>query len=160
MFYLHFMAMPMFAFLFNDIKQQVAVVNSSEKLVLDFNNPIQSIFLLPIGKPSATSGQDVNRGLLPTISVPSFYVPLILNIFTQLVCISGVHRLTSRVSSLTVTLVLVVRKAVSLGISVLILGRGTGNVWLWGGALLVLIGTITYTTSTASSPKKLESKKE
>jgi len=41
-----------------------------------------------------------------------------LNTITGLVCVAGVHRLTTRVNALTVTLVLVVRKAVSLVISV------------------------------------------
>ncbi|KAF5331720.1 hypothetical protein D9611_007534 [Ephemerocybe angulata] len=43
--------------------------------------------------------------------------PLLMNTLTQLLCVSGVHRLTTRVSNLTVTLILVVRKAVSLVIS-------------------------------------------
>jgi UDP-xylose/UDP-N-acetylglucosamine transporter B4 len=56
-----------------------------------------------------------------------------------------VHRLTGKVSSLTVTLTLVVRKAVSLVISVLLYGGdGKGNVKMWAGAVLVLAGTIGY----------------
>ncbi|TFK28681.1 UAA transporter [Coprinopsis marcescibilis] len=51
------------------------------------------------------------------LSIPKAYLPLLLNTITQLFCVAGVHRLTTRVSSLTVTLILVVRKAVSLVIS-------------------------------------------
>jgi UDP-xylose/UDP-N-acetylglucosamine transporter B4 len=52
-----------------------------------------------------------------SVSIPHIYLPLVLNSITQLVCIAGVHRLTTRVSALTVTLVLVIRKAISLIIS-------------------------------------------
>lgn len=51
------------------------------------------------------------------LSLPKAYLPLLLNTLTQLLCVSGVHRLTTRVTNLTVTLILVVRKAVSLVIS-------------------------------------------
>ncbi|RXW23612.1 hypothetical protein EST38_g2252 [Candolleomyces aberdarensis] len=52
-----------------------------------------------------------------TLSLPKPYFPLLSNTLTQLLCVAGVHRLTTRVSNLTVTLILVVRKAVSLVIS-------------------------------------------
>ena len=57
--------------------------------------------------------------LLISVSIPHIYLPLVLNTITQLVCIAGVHRLTTRVSALTVTLVLVIRKAISLVISII-----------------------------------------
>jgi solute carrier family 35 (UDP-xylose/UDP-N-acetylglucosamine transporter), member B4 len=72
----------------------------------------------------------------------------------EVVCVSGVNRLTSKVSSLTVTLVLVVRKAVSLGISVLLIQGRSGNIWLWGGAALVLLGTIAYSYDGAIQKKR------
>ena len=53
-----------------------------------------------------------------SVSIPHIYLPLVLNTITQLVCIAGVHRLTTHVSALTVTLVLVIRKAISLIISI------------------------------------------
>ena len=57
--------------------------------------------------------------LLVSMSIPHIYLPLVLNTITQLVCVAGVNRLTTRVSALTVTLVLVIRKAISLIISVI-----------------------------------------
>ena len=54
-------------------------------------------------------------------------------------------RLTAKVSSLSVSLVLVVRKAASLVISVILLNRQTGNMGLWLGAAAVMIGTLGYT---------------
>ena len=50
------------------------------------------------------------------MSIPHIYLPFILYTLTQLVCVAGVHRLTS---ALTVTLVLVIRKAISLIISII-----------------------------------------
>ena len=88
-----------------------------------------------------------------TMSIPTAYFPLLLNTLTQLLCASGVHRLTGKVSSLTVTLTLVVRKAVSLVISVLLYGdNGAHNVKMWAGAVLVLAGTVGYSMG-GQSPK-------
>ena len=55
--------------------------------------------------------------------------------------------MTSKVSSLSVTLVLVVRKAVSLVISVMLVQGGKGNLALWIGAGCVLAGTVGYSMS-------------
>lgn len=94
-------------------------------------------------------------GLLVPIVFPS----LILNVLTQLLCINGVNRLTSICSSLTVTLVLVVRKAISLAISVLILAPARGEEmhgkWLLGaGATSVLLGTVGYAIGSSAPPPK------
>ncbi|KAK0541822.1 golgi uridine diphosphate-N- acetylglucosamine transporter, partial [Tilletia horrida] len=88
--------------------------------------------------------------------MPSFWPMLLLNVLTQLLCINGVNRLTSQVISLTVTLVLVIRKALSLAISVVGVGGRTGNPGLWAAAGAVLLGTVGYTlgSSAASKPKK------
>ncbi|KAJ7485248.1 UAA transporter family-domain-containing protein [Mycena galericulata] len=78
------------------------------------------------------------------LHIPQAYLPLLLNTVTQLLCVAGVHRLTTRVSALTVTLVLVVRKAVSLIISV----------WLGRGAEVDLRGTIGYSMATGRAKEK------
>lgn len=70
-----------------------------------------------------------------------FYMLLALNVLTQFVCVSAVNQLSGRVTSLTVTLVLAVRKAVSLLISL-----KHGESWMmWIGAALVFGGTVVYT---------------
>lgn len=91
------------------------------------------------------------------IGVPSAWIAFAMNIFTQGLCINGVNRLTSvsirrsrtqypvltiftypqRVSSVSVNLILTVRKAVSLGISVWFYGAGF-NKGLTTGAAMVL----------------------
>jgi len=55
---------------------------------------------------------------------------------------------------------LVIRKAASLGISVLLVQGRTGNVWLWGGALLVLLGTVMYSMDGARQQKRVQPKEQ
>lgn len=119
--------------------------------------------LVKTGHMNVSGGQGLGHTMFQElltrrVSIPSFYFPLMLNVVTQLVCVSGVHRLTSRVNSLTVTLVLVVRKAASLAISVTLLKQSKGGeALLWIGAGLVLAGTIGYTTG--ASPMTDKTKK-
>jgi UDP-xylose/UDP-N-acetylglucosamine transporter B4 len=83
------------------------------------------------------------------LAVPGALLALAVNVITQGLCIRGVNRLTSvswqarngsshqRVSSTTVNLILTVRKAVSLALSVWYYGSG----WSWGlivGGAMVL----------------------
>ncbi|TDL23583.1 UAA transporter [Rickenella mellea] len=76
--------------------------------------------------------------------VPISYLILGLNLVTQLVCVSGVNQLTSKVSSVSTNLVLTARKAISLCLSVLIFGSGW-NSGLGVGASMVFIGSLLYT---------------
>ncbi|KAG8723699.1 golgi uridine diphosphate-N- acetylglucosamine transporter [Ceratobasidium sp. 395] len=161
MFFLHFLALPMFAFpgIGGDLVQQIKIANSSPKVDVSLQSlvaPVHSFATTsPVFRPGGPLGghpagvldwimEKVMAFPLLAITLPSFYIPLAINVFTQFLCVGGVHRLTSRVSSLTVTLVLVVRKAVSLWISVVLVGGGKGDVWLWGGALAVVAGTLAY----------------
>jgi UDP-xylose/UDP-N-acetylglucosamine transporter B4 len=82
------------------------------------------------------------------ITLPTVLPALLANTLTQLLCVAGVNRLTTRVPALTVTLYLVVRKAVSLVLSVLLFDSANVT-WgmLWGGAFLVFMGTMAYTVS-------------
>jgi solute carrier family 35 (UDP-xylose/UDP-N-acetylglucosamine transporter), member B4 len=99
MFYLHFLALPGFVFVRGDLARQV----------------------------HAAGGGGAQVGVaVGTVTVPWFYVPLGLNVATQVVCVAGVYRLTARVDSVGVALVLVVRKAVSRGVSAAGLGGIVG----------------------------------
>ncbi|KAF9526731.1 UAA transporter family-domain-containing protein [Crepidotus variabilis] len=144
MFYLHFLALPMFFPLLSDLTTQIKRLNASEPRS-EFSLPIPinlstnttsgdglhdllHPYTLPILSRSDSNHEllsivknpnvDASYPLSLSIAFPHIYIPLILNTVTQLVCVAGVHRLTTRVSALTVTLVLVVRKAASLIISV------------------------------------------
>lgn len=139
MFYLHTLALPLFYFSRDNISTELTRMSSSPPVFLS----------LPQSGPLAPYG----AGLV----VPSIFVYLLFNTCTQLVCVIGVNRLTGRVSSLTVTLILTVRKAISLLLSVAVYG-GQGNLEMWAGAGLVFIGTIGY--STGSKPKDQKEKKD
>lgn len=167
LFYMHFLSLPMFAFLLSDIQAQIHDINTAgryypvslaEFIPLRFAWLFSHPRMLRPGMKTTTPFLAFLQPLI-TITVPRTYVPLILNVVTQLVCVSGVHRLTSRVSSLTVTLVLTVRKAVSLVLSIVVLNNGAGGDWrMWTGASLVLAGSVVYTLGSGAtkgtSPKE------
>lgn len=162
MFYLHALALPMFSFVGPQLASQIRLANQTPPVSLGISTLAQSM-RATITAPSAYGAPSQPSPLpplpylpfrMPTLKVPSFYLPLLANVLTQLVCVAGVNRLTSRVNSLTVTLLLVVRKAVSLAISVILVGRSKGNVYLWWGAGAVLLGTIGYSIASSSSGKK------
>jgi UDP-xylose/UDP-N-acetylglucosamine transporter B4 len=132
MFYLHFLALPLFFFIRHDLTVQARALLASQAPASTFSVPLAAAqFTLP--------------AVLPT---------LLANTLTQLLCTAGVNRLTTRVPALTVTLVLVVRKAVSLVLSV-VLFDGSDVTWgmLWSGAFFVFAGTVGYTVSGRTSRK-------
>ncbi|KAI0699827.1 UAA transporter [Cytidiella melzeri] len=156
MFYLHFLSMPMFIFARNDLMGQVSALNAgpSYQFVIPESLQATASAFSPYFFESKSFSVSPPSFSLP---IPAPYIPLILNTLTQLVCVSGVHRLTSRVSSLTVTLILVVRKAVSLIISVLLFGGGLtddNKMAMWVGAASVFVGTMLYSAASAGSKSK------
>jgi UDP-xylose/UDP-N-acetylglucosamine transporter B4 len=133
MFYLHFLALPMFIPLHRDLMEQARAVLSSHARTATFHVPLAAA----------------------QIEFPSVLPALLANTLTQLLCVAGVNRLTTRVPALTVTLVLVVRKAVSLILSVVLFDGSDVNWYmLWGGASLVFAGTVGYAVSGKATKKK------
>jgi UDP-xylose/UDP-N-acetylglucosamine transporter B4 len=76
---------------------------------------------------------------------PVIWFAIIGNALTQLLCIGGVHKLSATTSSLTVNLALMLRRLISLLLSVYLfhLKFERGHV---AGALMVFGGTILYCT--------------
>ncbi|KAA1465939.1 UAA transporter [Dentipellis sp. KUC8613] len=145
MFYLHFLSLPMFAFVRDDLMLQARALTASARTTV-----------LPVSFTPYLPG--VIAAPLKDLNLPSAILPLLLNTLTQLLCSAGVNRLTTRVAALTVTLVLVVRKAVSLILSVVFFRGNTQldpQAWimLWSGAALVFAGTVGYTMSGKGKPK-------
>lgn len=160
MFYLHFLSMPMFLALRRDIYVQARAFLDGPKV--EFALPYAFSGFSSFNTSSVTGSH--NTG--PVVLVPSFLVILAVNTFTGLFCSAGVNRLTARVSSLTVTLILVVRKAVSLIISEVLFnvaGRipmnERGRLMLWSGAFLVFAGSIGYSLG-GPRKKEVTTKKE
>lgn len=78
------------------------------------------------------------------ISLPIVVFYLLVNVFTQYVCISSVFLLTTESTTLTVTLVLTLRKFMSLIFSILYF-KNPFTIYHWLGTLLVFIGTVIFT---------------
>ncbi|KYN08577.1 PREDICTED: UDP-xylose and UDP-N-acetylglucosamine transporter [Cyphomyrmex costatus] len=83
---------------------------------------------------------------LPVIGIymPALIIYLIGNVLTQYMCISSVFVLTTECSSLTVTLVITLRKFLSLLFSIVYF-KNPFTIYHWIGTLLVFIGTIIFT---------------
>ncbi|XP_068132129.1 nucleotide sugar transporter SLC35B4 [Hyperolius riggenbachi] len=78
------------------------------------------------------------------IQMPVMWFYLFMNVITQYVCIRGVFILTTECPSLTVTLVVTLRKFLSLIFSILYF-KNPFTTWHWMGTLLVFGGTLLYT---------------
>ncbi|KZC10044.1 PREDICTED: UDP-xylose and UDP-N-acetylglucosamine transporter-like [Dufourea novaeangliae] len=78
------------------------------------------------------------------LHVPKLIVYLIGNILTQYLCISSVFVLTTECTSLTVTLVITLRKFLSLIFSIVYF-QNPFTVYHWIGTLLVFLGTVIFT---------------
>ncbi|KAJ2554280.1 golgi uridine diphosphate-N- acetylglucosamine transporter [Coemansia sp. RSA 1933] len=128
LFYNHLLALPMFVFFRNDIYRQLQAVSQSAPL------------------------SPVNIPILGTVSVPSLWAALAINILSQWICASGVHKLTTMSTSLTLNVVLNFRKLASLVLSVVIFSNPVTPGMLCGCAL-VFIGTFAYSQSAPPKPK-------
>ncbi|XP_006618624.1 UDP-xylose and UDP-N-acetylglucosamine transporter [Apis laboriosa] len=78
------------------------------------------------------------------IQVPKLIVYLIGNILTQYMCISSVFVLTTECTSLTVTLVITLRKFLSLLFSIIYF-KNPFTIYHWIGTILVFTGTVIFT---------------
>ncbi|CAG8567797.1 10808_t:CDS:2 [Dentiscutata erythropus] len=127
LFYTHFLALPFFLFFYPDIREQAQVYNESTSEPLSKILPVPNWF------------QDVST----CCNLPKSWTYLIINVLTQYVCISGVHKLQSRVSALTLNLVLNLRKFTSLVISLWFFDNEI-NYGVIVGGILVFVGTLLY----------------
>lgn len=78
------------------------------------------------------------------LQVPKLIVYLVGNVLSQYMCISSVFVLTSECSSLTVTLVITLRKFLSLIFSIIYF-KNPFTVYHWIGTVLVFVGTMIFT---------------
>lgn len=103
--------------------------------------------------------------LIPGVQLPVMWLYLLGNVVTQYVCISQVYVLTTECSSLTVTLVVTLRKFISLLFSIVYF-QNPFTIYHWIGTTLVFIGTIIFTEIIQRikgglvSTKKVDSKKK
>ncbi|XAO25537.1 hypothetical protein I312_104365 [Cryptococcus bacillisporus CA1280] len=152
LFYGHFLSLPLFTPFYSDLIQTYNAYTSSPSLTL-LSIPRPSASLFPaLFTETPISFSSAKYFDWHELLIPSAMFALALNLITQGLCVRGVNRLTTRVNSVTVNMVLTVRKAVSLVISVWYYGSGvTWSLVIGGG--MVLLGTILY--SLAPGPKGL-----
>lgn len=84
--------------------------------------------------------------LIPAVgfTAPIMWIYLLINVITQYVCIRGVFILTTECASLTVTLVVTLRKFLSLIFSIIYF-QNPFTAWHWVGTAVVFLGTLLYT---------------
>ncbi len=115
LFYTHLLPLPGFLILYKNIWEHTLIATSSEP------------FTIPIAN----------------IDIPLLWIYLIGNVLTQYLCISSVYVLTTECASLTVTLVVTLRKFVSLLFSIVYF-RNPFTVYHWVGTTLVFTGTLIF----------------
>ena len=116
LFYSHALPLPGFLLLFSDISHHWSLALAST----------------PVSLP-----------LLHSIQVPVMLLYLLANVVTQYVCISSVFVLTTECASLTVTLVVTLRKFLSLIFSIVYF-KNPFTVFHWLGTGLVFGGTLMF----------------
>ncbi|KAM5460744.1 golgi uridine diphosphate-N-acetylglucosamine transporter [Microsporum canis] len=100
-----------------------------------------SQFLMPVLQPLQTISS--HPSIHPVLSmIPVKVAYLLLNALTQYLCIRGVYLLSAKTSSLTVVIVLNIRKLVSLILSVYLFGNVLTSGVLAGASLVFLGGGI------------------
>jgi UDP-xylose/UDP-N-acetylglucosamine transporter B4 len=140
LFYSHTLSLPLFLTSYPQLSSQWRVVSSTPSLLSTF----------PGGSAGASTMSNTAISVLATVQkhapiqsaldrLPIQVAFLIMNALTQYLCIRGVHLLSAKSSSLTVTVVLNVRKLVSLLLSIYLFGNHLGSGVLVG-AVLVFIG--------------------
>ncbi|KAK3859981.1 hypothetical protein Pcinc_033937 [Petrolisthes cinctipes] len=118
LFYIHVLSLPGFLLTYPSIAEHVVKFNRSP--------PLEAVAAVP--------------GLA---TIPKLWLFLAANILAQYTCISSVFSLTTHCSSLTVTLILTLRKFVSLMFSVVYF-QNPFTSWHWLGTGLVFGGTLLF----------------
>lgn len=139
LFYTHFLALPFFLFYSKRLLSQVYEYNESPIMPV-----LEILDQIPVLGSVTCLIPDVLKTMLYTVKVRKLWAYFVLNIATQYVCITGVNRMTSVATSLTLTLILNLRKFVSLIISIVYFENEFG----FGakiGTVFVFLGTIIYT---------------
>ncbi|KAI1744326.1 UAA-domain-containing protein [Xylaria scruposa] len=140
LFYSHLLSLPLFLPFTKSLVRQFMRLVDSPPLVLRLPMDQASLMTLPEGWQKAAEG----------IYLPSQVTYLALNVLTQYACIRGVNLLAAEASALTVTIVLNIRKLVSLLLSI----------WLFGNRLATgtLVGAVVVFS--AGGLYSLDSKKQ
>ncbi|MCJ1313865.1 golgi uridine diphosphate-N- acetylglucosamine transporter [Agyrium rufum] len=160
LFYSHFLSLPLFIPFLPSLYGQLNQLLASRPLTINLQSiiplagnegfaspPIQTTWFEKLTHPSAILSQNISDKLGSTVSIsswtqiqiPMHFLSLILNALTQYACIRGVNLLGARTSALGVTVVLNIRKLISLFASIWLFGNELPQGVL-AGATVVFIG--------------------
>jgi solute carrier family 35 (UDP-xylose/UDP-N-acetylglucosamine transporter), member B4 len=127
LFYSHLLALPLFIPFLPSMHRQFLKLAASDPLGLPTHDSLSNIPL------------NLQKGL-DRIHIPSQLAYLVMNVLTQYACIRGVNLLASAASALTVTIVLNVRKLVSLLLSIWLFGNRLSPGTLLGAFIVFFAG--------------------
>ncbi|KAL9005725.1 MAG: hypothetical protein Q9188_001482 [Gyalolechia gomerana] len=141
-FYSHFLSLPLFLPFLPPLKLQFQGFISSPPVHLP-PAYLQSYFTTT----KSSSTEQTIRLPFPSLSIPKDILYLALNALTQFLCIRGVNLLSARTTALGVTIVLNIRKLMSLLLSIWLFGNelppgvllgagvvfGSAGLWAWEG---------------------------
>lgn len=129
LFYSHLLSLPLFLPFLPSLSRQFMKLANSPPLSL----PVPSTEEYPNLSPGLQQGLD-------KIRIPSQLFYLVLNVLTQYACIRGVNLLAAASSALTVTIVLNIRKLVSLLLSIWLFGNRLAFGTLVGAVIVFFAG--------------------
>merc|ERR1719273_2297372 len=101
----------------------------------------------------ALSSDVIALPVFPMLQIPKLVLYLIGNTLTQYICISAVFILTTECASLTVTLVVTLRKFGSLLFSIWYFNNAF-TIYHWLGTILVFSGTLVFSLKKDSVTQK------
>ncbi|KAK1757707.1 UDP-N-acetylglucosamine transporter [Echria macrotheca] len=129
LFYSHLLSLPLFLPFLPSLTRQFMKLANSPPLVLS----VPTVGDLP------NLSHSVQKGI-EGIQIPSQIFYLVLNVLTQYACIRGVNLLAAASSALTVTIVLNIRKLVSLLLSIWLFGNRLAFGTLIGAMIVFFAG--------------------
>lgn len=133
LFYSHLLSLPLFLpFSTSLYRQFMRLLNSPPLTLPAYAEQMALSSTLP----------DTVRDNLKLVYIPSQLVFLALNVLTQYACIRGVNLLAAAASALTVTIVLNIRKLISLLLSIWLFGNRLASGTLVGAVVVFSAGAL------------------
>jgi len=136
LFYKHLLSLPIFFLFSPQILQQWKLIRKTPLISLDNYLPM---FIMPT--------------TLKKMKIQGIWIYIAINTISQFTCISGVQKISSIVTSVTLDLILNIRKFLSLLISVFLF-KNPFSWWSWLGSLFVFSGVLGYAQATEKTRKK------
>ncbi len=152
LFYSHVLSLPLFLPFSQSLHRQFRVLNSSSPIfstpsstlqkILQTRSPLPSNYTKLESQLSAALPPPAFEFVRRHFNPPNLMLALVANALTQYACIRGVNKLAARTSALTVTIVLNIRKLVSLLLSIWLFGNRLPAGVLLGAAVVFASGAL------------------